>query len=105
MSRDKNESIITIPDKIGQDLGTIYDASFSTTPQLFLNNKTRQFNQGKAVRGGTILNGMVWTRGPAADYDAWDDLNPGGGWGWHDLLPYFQKVRDGNYCQTDDMLT
>lgn len=48
---------------------------------------------------------MVWTRGPAADYDAWDTLNPGGGWGWHDLLPYFQKVRNSIADQDDNILT
>jgi choline dehydrogenase-like flavoprotein len=43
------------------------------------------------VGGGTVVNGMFFARGAAADYDAWEQLgNPG--WGWEGLLPYFQKV-------------
>lgn len=47
---------------------------------------------GKGVGGGSLINGMCWTRGGSADYDAWVALgNPG--WGWNDLLPYFKRVR------------
>jgi len=43
------------------------------------------------VGGGTVVNGMFFARGAAADYDAWEQLgNPG--WGWDGLLPYFKKV-------------
>ena len=38
-----------------------------------------------------MVNGMIFNRRSAADYDAWAKLgNPG--WAWNDLLPYFQKV-------------
>lgn len=47
---------------------------------------------GKGIGGGSLINGMCWTRGGSADYDAWVALgNPG--WGWNDLLPYFKRVR------------
>jgi len=43
------------------------------------------------VGGGTVVNGMFFARGAAADYDAWEQLgNPG--WGWDGLLLYFKKV-------------
>jgi choline dehydrogenase-like flavoprotein len=43
------------------------------------------------VGGGSILNGIVTTRGARAHYDAWEALgNPG--WGWQGMLPYFKKV-------------
>jgi choline dehydrogenase-like flavoprotein len=43
------------------------------------------------VGGGTVVNGMFFARGAAADYDAWEQLgNPG--WGWEGLLPCFKKV-------------
>jgi choline dehydrogenase-like flavoprotein len=42
------------------------------------------------VGGGTVVNGMFFARGAAADYDAWEQLgNPG--WGCDGLLPYFKK--------------
>lgn len=52
----------------------------------------RPYDMGKGVGGGSLINGMCWTRGGSADYDAWVTLgNPG--WGWDDLLPYFKKVK------------
>lgn len=92
---------MTIPAEIGDTLWTDYDWQLRTVPQEFLNNRNVALNQGKVVGGGTILNGMVWTRGSARDYDAWGDLNDVEGreneynWRWDDLLPYFQKVRPG----------
>jgi choline dehydrogenase-like flavoprotein len=45
----------------------------------------------RVVGGTTTVNGCVWLRGSAADYDAWSTMgNPG--WGFADLLPYFQKA-------------
>lgn len=92
---------MTIPAEIGDTLWTDYDWQLRTVPQEFLNNRNVALNQGKVVGGGTILNGMVWTRGSARDYDAWGDLNDVEGraneynWRWEDLLPYFEKVRPG----------
>ncbi len=57
-----------------------------------LDGNTRSLPQGKVLGGGSILNGMVWSRGGADDYNAWETLgNPG--WNWDALLPYFMKVR------------
>lgn len=88
-----------VPAEIGVDLGTEYDWQLDTTNQEFLSGQTVRLNQGKAVGGGTILNGMVWTRSSAKDYDLWEDLNydPTQStqycWRWEDMLPYFEKVR------------
>ncbi|KAI0520804.1 GMC oxidoreductase-domain-containing protein [Xylaria bambusicola] len=87
---DDRAEDITVPGNIGRRNPSQYAWAVTTTPQEFLDNKTRTFNQGRVVGGSTILNGLVWTRGAAADYDAWKNLgNPG--WGWMDLLPYFLK--------------
>lgn len=44
------------------------------------------------VGGGSTVNGMLFDRGSAEDYDNWEKLgNPG--WGWEGLFPYFKKVR------------
>lgn len=88
---------MTIPADIGDDLGSSYDWNLKTVGQEYLDGHAVTIDQGKVVGGGTILNGMVWTRGSARDFAAWDSLNdennPGRrGWQWEDLLPYFQKV-------------
>ncbi|KAF3767359.1 hypothetical protein M406DRAFT_237359, partial [Cryphonectria parasitica EP155] len=88
---------VMVPSEVGADLNTNYDWNLRTVGQEYLDGQAVVFNQGKVVGGGTVLNGMVWTRGSAQDYDAWDNLNNNGfdtptyGWGWMDLLPYFEK--------------
>lgn len=72
-------------------MSTSYDWNLWTAPQTHLDGASRPFDLGKGVGGGSLINGMCWTRGGSADYDAWVALgNPG--WGWNDMLPYFKKV-------------
>lgn len=96
-SLDMEEEMVTVPAYIGEDLWSQYDWKLHTVEQDHLSGQQVAFNQGKVVGGGTILNGMVWTRGSAKDYDSWGNLNADEGqsnpynWRWNDLLPYFQK--------------
>ncbi|KAI0799098.1 GMC oxidoreductase-domain-containing protein [Xylaria sp. FL0064] len=93
---DHRAEDVTVPGNIGQESPSRYEWTVTTTPQQFLDNQTRTFSQGRVVGGSTIVNGLCWTRGAAADYDAWENLgNPG--WGWMDLLPYFIKVRKSSF--------
>ena len=90
--RDDAGETVTVPALIGQDLWSKYDWNFTTTAQTFLDNGRRDFNSGRAVGGSSILNGLVWTRGAKADYDAWEALsNPG--WGWEGLKSFFEQAR------------
>ncbi|KUI68761.1 Oxygen-dependent choline dehydrogenase [Cytospora mali] len=93
---DAEEAMVTVPGNVGDDLWSVYDWKLETVAQQSLDGQTVAFNQGKVIGGGTILNGMVWTRGSAKDYDSWGDLNDDGetnmyNWRWNDLLPYFMK--------------
>lgn len=55
-----------------------------------LNNRVLYCPRGKTLGGSSAINGLVYMRGNAYDYDAWrDDGNEG--WGWSDVLPYFKK--------------
>ena len=55
-----------------------------------LNGRTIIWPRGKTLGGSSSINGHVYMRGTAADYDVWRDLgNPG--WGWSDVLPYFKR--------------
>lgn len=70
-----------IPEDVGDDLGGEYDWNLFTENQTYLNGQARPYDMGKVLGGGSILNGMCWTRGNAKDYDAWVTLgNPG--WGY-----------------------
>jgi choline dehydrogenase len=87
---DVGEDIVYIPGFIGHDIGGKYDWNLSTVPQAYMDGNARSIPQGRALGGGTLLNGMLWNRGGRADYDDWVQLgNPG--WSWDDMLPYFKK--------------
>jgi 5-(hydroxymethyl)furfural/furfural oxidase len=49
------------------------------------------YSQGRALGGGSAINGLGANRGAPADYDEWDALGLRG-WGWADVLPYFRKL-------------
>ena len=75
------------------------DWGFSTEPQPGLNGRALSYPRGKVLGGCSSINGMIYMRGQARDYDLWRQLgNPG--WGWDDVLPYFKKSED--YFQGSD---
>jgi choline dehydrogenase-like flavoprotein len=64
--------------------------SITSAPEPYLLNETFLVPVGNVVGGGSIVNGMVYDRGSAPDYDAWEELG-NEGWGWTGLKPYFKK--------------
>ena len=91
MLSDQNEDYIDFPIYIGEQPPDFYDWGISTVNQTQLDGNPRHIPIGKGVGGGSLINGMLWNRGNAADFDAWESFgNPG--WGWNDLLAYFNKV-------------
>ncbi|KAI0161785.1 putative GMC oxidoreductase [Hypoxylon sp. FL1284] len=87
---DDRAEDVSIPGNIGFEDPRRYEVKMNLAAQEFLDGKPRIISQGQVVGGSTIVNGLVWTRGSVADFDAWERLgNPG--WGWSDLLPYFEK--------------
>ena len=62
--------------------------NYVTEPEPCLGARSVYWPSGKALGGGSAINGMVYVRGDRHDYDGWDRLgNPG--WSWQDVLPYF----------------
>ncbi|KAF2791287.1 GMC oxidoreductase [Melanomma pulvis-pyrius CBS 109.77] len=61
-----------------------------TKPEPGLGNATFDVYVAKVLGGGSVINGMVYDRGSAADYDAWEALG-NSGWGWKGIKPYFIK--------------
>ncbi|KAK6197231.1 hypothetical protein LQW54_010800 [Pestalotiopsis sp. IQ-011] len=88
---DTRDASITLPSGVGSLVGSEYDWNLTTVAQTALDGNTRPLAQGHAVAGATIMNGMIWTRGTQADYNAWETLG-NDGWGWDDMQPYFQRV-------------
>ena len=69
------------------------DWRFRTTPEAGLNGRSLIYPRGRLLGGCSSINGMLYIRGQAADYDGWRQMG-NTGWGWDDVLPYFLKSED-----------
>jgi choline dehydrogenase len=63
---------------------------FVTAPSASLGGRTVAIPQGRVVGGSSSVNGMVFNRGQAADFDTWAQMG-NHGWSFEDLLPYFKR--------------
>src|SRR5882724_3490918 len=69
------------------------DWLYATDPDPGLNGRSLRYPRGKLLGGCSSINGMIYMRGQARDYDHWGALgNPG--WSWRECLPYFLKHED-----------
>ncbi|MGB3407673.1 MAG: GMC family oxidoreductase N-terminal domain-containing protein [Jannaschia sp.] len=69
------------------------DWCFRTAPEAGLNNRSLAYPRGKVLGGCSSINGMIYMRGQAADYDHWRQLDLPG-WSWDDVLPTFLAQED-----------
>ncbi|WJS03649.1 GMC family oxidoreductase [Roseibium aggregatum] len=69
------------------------DWMMKTASEPGLNGRSLVYPRGKVLGGCTSVNGMIYMRGQAADYDHWRQLG-NVGWSWDDVLPYFLKSED-----------
>ncbi|HEV2506300.1 MAG TPA: GMC family oxidoreductase N-terminal domain-containing protein [Mesorhizobium sp.] len=76
------------------------DWLMKTAPEPGLNGRSLSYPRGKVLGGCTSVNGMIYMRGQAADYDRWRQMG-NLGWGWDDLLPYFMKSEDFHGGKSD----
>lgn len=66
------------------------DWGLKTVPQPGLNGRILPYPRGRVLGGSSSINGMIYMRGQAQDYDGWRQLG-NTGWAWDDVLPYFLK--------------
>lgn len=76
------------------------DWMMKTAPEPGLNGRSLVYPRGKVLGGCASVNGMIYMRGQAADYDHWRQLG-NVGWGWDDVLPFFHKSEDHHAGKTD----
>ncbi|WP_442578584.1 choline dehydrogenase [Mesorhizobium sp. ASY16-5R] len=111
LSEDGRHSVIVI-EYGGTDIGpliqmpsalsfpmnmSLYDWGFSSEPEPHLGGRVLVTPRGKVLGGSSSINGMVYVRGHAGDFDHWAE-DGAAGWGYADVLPYFKRmenVRDG----------
>ena len=69
------------------------DWCFVTEPDPGLNGRRLKWPRGKVLGGSSALNGLLYIRGQAQDYDHWRQLG-NAGWSFEDVLPYFKRAED-----------
>ena len=89
-----------------------YDWGYKSEPEPHLDGRELACPRGKVIGGSSSINGMVYVRGHAGDYDNWAE-NGAEGWSYSDVLPYFLRMEnwhesgqggDGHWRGTDGPL-
>ena len=70
------------------------DWLYNTEPDAGLNGRSLRYPRGKTLGGCSSINGMIYMRGQARDYDQWGQLLGDATWGWEHSLPYFMLHED-----------
>ncbi len=78
------------------------DWLYNTEPDAGLNGRTLRYPRGKTLGGSSSINGMIYMRGQARDYDEWARLAGEPAWRWENALPHF-KLHEDHYKGTDAM--
>ncbi len=68
-----------------------YDWGYKTEPEPHLNDRRLVCPRGKVIGGSSSINGMVYVRGHALDFDHWESVGATG-WAFADVLPYFKRM-------------
>jgi choline dehydrogenase len=69
----------------------LYDWGFATEPEPHLGGRRLPCPRGKVIGGSSSINGMVYVRGHARDYDHWAEAGADG-WSYADVAPYFDRM-------------
>ncbi|APH71476.1 choline dehydrogenase [Aquibium oceanicum] len=105
LSEDGKNSVIVI-EYGGTDMGpfiqmpsalsfpmnmSLYDWGFSSEPEPHLGGRVLATPRGKVIGGSSSINGMVYVRGHARDFDHWAEAGAAG-WSFADVLPYYKRM-------------
>jgi len=68
----------------------IYDWGYESEPEPHLGGRRLATPRGKVIGGSSSINGMVYVRGHACDFDTWEEMGASG-WGYRHVLPYYKR--------------
>jgi choline dehydrogenase len=72
-----------------------YDWGYWSEPEPHLGGRKIVCSRGKVIGGSSSINGMVYVRGHACDYDHWEEQGASG-WGYRHVLPYFKRMENAH---------
>ena len=68
----------------------LYDWGYTSEPEPHLEGRRLATPRGKVIGGSSSINGMVYVRGHACDFDTWEEMGASG-WGYRHVLPYYKR--------------
>jgi len=88
---------IRVPAMVAKAIGNPRQSwGYQTVPQRQVDNRVLPVPRGRVLGGCSSINGMVYFRGHAREYDEWQQP----GWSYADLLPYFQRLENYEAAHT-----
>jgi len=75
----------------------LYDWEYKSEPEPYLNNRKLAAPRGKVIGGSSSINGMVYVRGHAEDFNHWEEQGAKG-WSYADVLPYFKRMETSHHA-------
>jgi choline dehydrogenase len=108
LTKDPNVSVLLIEAGAKDDylwihipVGYLYcidnprtDWRYRTEADAGLNGRSLIYPRGKVLGGSSSINGMIYMRGQARDYDTWAELTGDPSWRWDSVLPLFKQTED-----------
>ena len=92
---------IKMPTALGIPMNTkSYNWGYESEPEPFLDDRIMNCPRGKVLGGSSSINGMVYVRGNALDYDEWES-HGAIGWNYQNCLPYFKKL-EHHQCRSSE---
>ena len=83
--------LIQMPSALSYPMNmNLYNWGYHTEPEEGLNGRILACPRGKVIGGSSSINGMIYVRGNASDFDYWEESGASG-WGFPDVLPYFKR--------------
>ncbi|HEV8388539.1 MAG TPA: choline dehydrogenase [Dongiaceae bacterium] len=97
---DRNWAI-DMPSGLGRLLADDrFNWAYTSEPEPYLDNRRLSHPRGRVLGGSSSINGMMYVRGHARDYDRWAQSGCRG-WSYADVLPYFRRA-ENNQRRADD---
>ncbi|MEE4011109.1 choline dehydrogenase [Roseibium sp. FZY0029] len=78
----------------------LYDWGYASEPEPHLGGRRLATPRGKVIGGSSSINGMVYVRGHACDFDTWEEMGASG-WGYRHVLPYYKRQEHSHGGQED----
>ena len=79
-----------------------YDWGYWSEPEPHLGGRKLACPRGKVIGGSSSINGMVYVRGHAKDFDTWAEMGAFG-WSYSDILPYYRRLENVDYTDSEEV--